>query len=236
MPGRNAGTGGRLPGDGRAATVLRLLAAAALAVVLATAAAAISSAHAAVPAAMALGPSEQADIARIESYLNSVTTVSSRFLQRSSTGQLAGGDFFLRRPGKMRIEYQPPVPVLIVADGRFLIYHDTQLQQVTYLPLGSTPAGILLAESISLSGAELTITEFDREPGALRVTVVRTRSPHEGSLTLVFSDSPLALRKWSVVDAQGTVTDVSLIDARFDEALDPDLFRFRDPRFFREWP
>jgi outer membrane lipoprotein-sorting protein len=193
-----------------------------------------TGAAAALPVALELGKAERADIARVEAYLNGVKTVRARFMQISSTGELAQGDFYLLRPGKMRIQYAPPVPILIVADGTWLIYYDRELEQVSYIPLNSTPAGILVADKISLLADDVTVTGFEHKAGMVRITLVRTDSPEEGSLTLVFSDQPLALRKWTVVDAQGVVTNVSLIDAHFDVPLDPKLFRFKNPKIFKE--
>jgi outer membrane lipoprotein-sorting protein len=177
-----------------------------------------------------LSAADRALVGRVEGYFNAVRTMRARFLQAASTGQTAEGSVVLQRPGRMRIEYDPPVPVLIVADGSWLIYHDRQLNQISYLPLGSTPAGILVGDKIDLDGGALTITDFNRAAGVIRLTVVRTASPADGSLTLVFSESPLELRQWRVVDAQGVATTVSLLEIVTGVRLDPELFRFVDPR------
>jgi outer membrane lipoprotein-sorting protein len=195
-----------------------------------------TGAAAATPAAIDFGNAERADLARVEAYLNGVKSIRARFMQISSTGELAEGDFYLLRPGKMRIEYRPPVPVLIVADGTWLIYYERELGQVSYIPLDSTPAGILVADKISLLDDAVTVTGFERDSSTVRVTLVRTESPEEGSLTLVFNDKPMALKKWTVVDAQGIVTNVSLVDASYDVPLDPNLFRFKNPKIFDEKP
>lgn len=186
---------------------------------------------AAPPPALLLGKSERAAIERIEAYLNRIKTVRAEFLQASSNGELAKGELYISRPGRLRIEYEPPVPILVVADGTFLIYNDRELNQVSYIPLGASPAGILLQDSISLSNGDLTVTGFERENGTFQVTLVRTNSPMEGSLTLVLTDTPLTLRKWAVTDAQGIVTNVSLVRAKFGTQLDPELFRFKNPKF-----
>ncbi len=185
---------------------------------------------AAQPAAVVLSAGDRADVARIERYFNSVRTLKARFLQIASTGQTAEGDVWLKRPGRMRIAYDPPVPILIVADGTWLIYNDRELGQVSYLPLGSTPAGILVEDEIQLDGGSLTITGFEHEAGVIRVSLVRTASPGDGSLTLVFADNPLQLRQWRVVDAQSVATTVSLSDIRTGVSLQPELFEFVDPR------
>jgi outer membrane lipoprotein-sorting protein len=185
---------------------------------------------AAPPQAARLSSADQALVGRIEAYFNGVRTMRARFLQSASTGQTAEGSVALQRPGRMRIEYDPPMPVLIVADGTWLIYHDRGLNQISYLPLGSTPAGILVEDRIDLDGGGLTIVDFARAAGVVRITVVRTQSPADGSLTLAFSESPLELKQWRVVDAQGVATTVSLFEIETGMKLDPELFRFIDPR------
>lgn len=191
---------------------------------------AVGPVWAAAPEPARLTAEQRALVGRIEAYFNGVRTMRARFLQAASTGQMAEGSVVLRRPGRMRIEYDPPVPILIVADGTWLIYHDQKLNQISYLPLGSTPAGILVEDEIDLDGGGLTITGFDRAAGVIRLTVVRTASPADGSLTLAFSESPLGLRQWRVVDAQGVATTVSLSEIETGVKLDPELFRFVDPR------
>lgn len=168
------------------------------------------------------------DVKRVEAYLNKLSTLKARFLQLSSNGAQAEGDVFVKRPGRMRIQYDPPMPVEIIATGTFLVYHDKDLEQVTWLGLDSTPAGILLDEHVSLSG-DVTVTGFERNANTLRVTVTKTDDPTMGSLTLVLSDKPLSLKKWTIVDAQGLLTTVALIDPRFGVPLSKDLFSFTNP-------
>lgn len=186
------------------------------------------------PRTARLSAEDRQQIARVERYLNDLRTVQSRFLQVSSNGQVAEGDFYLWRPGRLRIDYDPPVPVLIIANHGLLVYFDRELEQVSNVPINSTPAGILTRENLSFDDPELTITGFEHKDGMLRITIVQSDDPLEGSVTLVFSDDPIRLQKWSVVDAQGVTTEVSLLDTRFDVPLNPELFVFRDPRFYRD--
>jgi len=175
-----------------------------------------------------LSPEDRADIAKVEEYLNGIRTLRARFLQIADNGATAEGTLYLSRPGKLRLEYDPPVPILMVANGGFLIHYDKQLKSVTHLPINSTPAGLLVRERVQLSG-DVTVTRVERGPGSLRITVVQTRDPQAGRITLVFSERPFALSNWQVVDAQGNTTRVSLIDVQAGLSLDPALFRFTDP-------
>ncbi len=176
-----------------------------------------------------LNDADKSDILRIEAYLNNIKTMEARFLQVSSDGDYSEGDIYLSKPGKMRIEYDPPKPVLIVANGRSLAYFDKELEQVSYFSLEDTQAEILLKETISFSSEGLVVTRFERGPGVLRLTVIKGNDPLEGNLTLIFSDRPLGLKKWAVTDAQGIVTNVSLLGPRFGAPLDAKLFDFKPP-------
>jgi outer membrane lipoprotein-sorting protein len=185
-------------------------------------------AHAAKAPRGALSPEDRADVARVEQYLNGIRTLSARFMQVSDNGGTAAGMFYLSRPGKLRLEYDPPVPILLVTSGGFLVHYDRQLKAVTHLPIDSTPAGLLVREHIALSG-DVTVTNVERGPGSLRISLVQSKDPQAGRITLAFSERPFALSNWQVTDAQGNVTRVALIEPRTGVSLDPSLFRFSDP-------
>lgn len=185
---------------------------------------------AAEPPPFSLDKEQRTEVARIENYLNGIDTLRARFLQVSSEGSYAEGDFFLDRPGRLRIEYDPPVPVLIVTNRSLLTYYDKKLQQVSYISVDSSPAGILVSEKISfLSGKTVQVIGFERGSGTIRITLNRPSEPHEGTVTLVFADAPLVLKKWIVTDAQGVVTTVSLVKTQFGVPVEPALFEFHDP-------
>jgi outer membrane lipoprotein-sorting protein len=190
---------------------------------------AASPVAAAAPEAVALSARDQADVQRIEKTLGDIHTFEGRFQQFAADGAASAGKVYLSRPGRMRFEYDQPSPILLLADGKFVVYVDNKLKQVTYLPIGSTPAWFLLREKISLSDG-VTITKFEHAAGVIRVTLVQTKSPSDGSLTLVFGDSPLTLRQWTVIDQEGKATTVTLDDMHYGVSLDPKLFTFVDPR------
>lgn len=176
-----------------------------------------------------LSQADRDDISRIEAYLNRIRTMKARFLQVSSDGEYAEGDLYFSKPGKMRLDYDDPKPVVIVSDGVNLAYYDKELEQVSYFDLESTQASILLRENISFTTGGLIVTQFEKGPGVLRLTVIKESDPLEGNLTLIFSDRPLGLKKWRVTDAQGIVTNVSLLGPRFGMPLSPKLFNVEPP-------
>lgn len=179
---------------------------------------------------LTLTPQDRTDIARIEAYLNGLKTVKARFLQVAPDGSTSEGIAWIERPGRMRFQYDPPSPLLLVAGHGLVVFHDRLLQQTTNIPLGSTPLGLLLRDNLRLSG-DVTVTGLQRLPGQIQVTMVRTESPGDGSLTLVFADNPLALRQWSVVDAQRQETRVSLYNIELGGTFDQAMFTFINPKF-----
>jgi outer membrane lipoprotein-sorting protein len=173
---------------------------------------------------------DQADLARISAYLNGLRTLKARFNQEAPDGSISTGTAWMERPGRMRFQYDPPTPLLLVAGHGLFVFYDRQLQQTTNIPLGSTPLGILLRDNLSLSG-DVSVTAVEREPGLIQVTMLRSASPGDGTLTLVFSDPPLQLRQWVVVDAQRQVTRVSLFDVQTGGTFDQAMFTFINPKF-----
>ena len=186
-------------------------------------------AEAIVARALNLSKQDIADLVNIEKYLDELKTMKARFLQISSDGDYSEGTIYLSRPGRMRIEYDPPSPILIIADGSNLIYVDKEINQATAVFLSLTPADLILREKLSFSSRDVLLTGFHRSPGIIRVSLVKADDPLDGQITLVFSDMPLELRKWTVNDAQGVKTTVSLLGSRFAVHLDDSLFDYEMP-------
>jgi len=127
----------------------------------------------------------------------------------------------------MRFEYDLPSPILLLADRFYVYFVDKELAQMSKVGLKSTPAWLLLRDPITFD--DLVVTRFERGANTLRFTVVERNDPDIGSLTMVFSDRPLALRQWSIVDQQRKTITVSLYNEQFNIALDPKLFVYQDP-------
>jgi outer membrane lipoprotein-sorting protein len=181
------------------------------------------------PPSAALTAQDQADIARVEAYLNGLRTLRSRFLQVAPDGGITEGNAWIERPGRMRFEYDPPSPLLLVAGHGGGLFYDKVLKQVTHFPLSSTPLGILLSDNLRLAG-DVTVSGVERLPGQLHVTLFRTRSPGDGRLTLVFADNPLSLRQWTITDPQERETSVTLFNVTLGGRFDQKLFDTADPR------
>ena len=176
------------------------------------------------PQTVGISPAQHTDIFRAERYLNGIRTLQARFSQTDNQGGSASGTLYLSRPGRLRFEYDPPSPVLLVANGRYLVYQDRELEQTSHIRLSETPFGVLLADEVSLRDAGVMVTAARHEAGLLHITLVRPDEVEAGSLTLAFSESPLQLREWTTVDPQGTVVHVALLASQRGISLDARLF------------
>ena len=175
-------------------------------------------------------PQDQADIAAIEHYLNSIHTMQARFLQVDNNGNTIGGNVWMQRPGRMRFEYDPPDRMLLVAGHGLLVYYDPAVRQTTNLFLSSTPLGLLLQDNLKLAGP-VTVTGIARATGQIQITLVRTSNPSGGTITLIFATDPLTLRSWVIRDAQGRSTQISLYDMKFGGTFPQSMFTFVGPQF-----
>ena len=103
---------------------------------------------------------DTAQVIKAEKYLNSITGLSGNFNQVAN-GKTEKGDFSMLRPGKVRLDYNS-LPVQLISDGQDLYFFDKSLDQITTVPLTSTPAGILVRKNIDLRNADITVSDTEQ--------------------------------------------------------------------------
>ena len=175
---------------------------------------------------------DHAEIKRIERYLNDIKTLKSSFIQISSNGKRLDGDIFISRPGRLRVQYEPSSPVLLVANGSLLTYVDWELEEINYIPITETPLRALIAPRIELDKF-FKLGELERGLGTLSITLYNSEDESAGSFKMLFADKPLQLKQWFLKDATGTSIKISLLDVERDVELNDDLF-IVDPFLFEK--
>ncbi|MFL5239284.1 MAG: LolA family protein [Rhizomicrobium sp.] len=166
---------------------------------------------------------DTADLNRLSDALNAIRSLKGEFVQLDPNGAMEQGEVYIQKPGKMRFEYKPPSTVLVVSDGMNVAVFNKKLNTKDRYPLSTTPLNILLSDHVNLKGSS-SVIGIDRKPGEI---VVRARSNDRrvtGNITIVFSDPDLALKQWTVVDAQGLATTVTLRNVQTGVAIAPELF------------
>ena len=170
----------------------------------------------------------QTGVPEIEQYINSLRTLQARFVQSNPNGSTIQGTLYVRRPGRMRFEYDKPSQLKVVADGTQVTLWDPATRDFGQWPIGWTAASFLVREPFRLSG-DLTVESLQRTGNGLQLTVVQTRKPQEGKILVRLAESPLALRGWTIIDNRGNKVDVSLVDVRSGMQLADSLFKYDGP-------
>lgn len=167
-------------------------------------------------------------LANANAALNRLDTAKGKFTQVDYSGNFSTGEFYLNRPGRLRFEYDAPVPLLIVSDGTMLSVQDRDLDTIDSVPLVSTPLNLLLRPNTDLA-AHANILSIGKKGGLVAIRVSDKSGEAEGELELFFDPETYELKQWESIDANGAVTTVQLIDTQVGATVSPKLFRIEDP-------
>ena len=180
----------------------------------------------------ALNAKDAADLSKISAYLNAITSIQASFVQVGPNGELDQGMVYARKPGRLRFEYAPPSPYLIVSDGVTIAVANSKLRTVDRYPLVENPLNIILRDNIDLT-TDKRITAIERQTGTLRITATEKSGPLKGAVTLIFAYPAVELRQWIITDAQGLQTMIALKNTKTEVVLPPELFVLKDVDKFR---
>ncbi|MBN8483990.1 MAG: outer membrane lipoprotein carrier protein LolA [Sphingomonadales bacterium] len=193
----------------------------------------VSAPHAFGPAAPAAAQAQSGDLAQAVAALRGISTLKADFVQIDRAGKRLKGVMTLKRPGRVRFQYEKGVPFLIVGDGRALTFVDYQVRQVQRWPIGNTPLGALLdpKRDVMKYGKLQPVSS----PNIVSVEVRDKAHPEFGTITLVFVRKPsapggLELTSWAALDSQNNLTRVNLSNHQYGLAVADSTFRFNDPR------
>jgi outer membrane lipoprotein-sorting protein len=174
--------------------------------------------------AAALPVQAQIGVPEVEKYFNSIRTLKARFVQSNPNGSINQGTLYVRRPGRMRFEYDPPSQLKIVADGFQVTMWDPATKDFGQWPIGWTAASFLVKDPLSLSG-DLRVEKIDRVNGLLEVTMSQAKKPQDGKVVVRFAENPMQLRGWTIIDNRRTQVTVSLTEMQTGLQLADSLFK-----------
>ena len=167
------------------------------------------------------------DLARIDASLNNTSSFSGKFTQFGADGGTSTGAIFIRRPGKLRFEYDAPNPLLVVSDGVTLAQQDRRLETTDRVPLSATPLNYFLKENVNLA-QDTEVVGLVKDENLIWVTARDGSGEIDGDITLVFDAKTLAMQGWEIRDSFGGVTRIRLHDLSYNERIDPRNFILRD--------
>ena len=182
--------------------------------------------------AVAAAPQNKNLVGRIETYINKIEHMQGRFSQQGPGNLTARGQFWLRRPWKMRFAYAAPNQSLIIADGQWLAIQNTPSTPAQRYPLGATPARFILAPNLRLK-QEAKITGITQKRGKIHIWLASRDDNLPGRIQLRFRQNPIALEGWTIIDAQGMTTKISLTDVQRGIRASNRLFFVEDSQHFK---
>ncbi len=173
------------------------------------------------------------DLALVQAHLAAAETMTADFSQTDRNGKTLLGVLTLKKPGKIRFQYEKGVPILVVSDGKSLWFLDYSVGQKQRWPIGNSPLGVLLDPSRDATRFAKVIPGFD--PRIVSVEASDPKHPEYGRITLVFARSPgspggLMMQGWVALDAQNNRTTVRLSNQQFNASISDRSFQFNDPR------
>lgn len=159
----------------------------------------------------------------ISRYLNNLKTAEGTFTQINDDGTISTGTIFLKRPGKVRFEYNLPDQALVLAGGGTVAVIDKKVKTAEQYPLSRTPLSIILAENVNLGQANM-VTGHSSDGTSTTVTAQDPEHPEYGNIQLVFTGNPIELRQWKINDDAGSTTTVILGELKKGGTLSNRMF------------
>jgi outer membrane lipoprotein-sorting protein len=178
-----------------------------------------------------LSPADRDELDALSAYWNGIATLKGGFVQIAPSGDVSEGQFYLSKPGRLRFEYKPPVPTLLVADGHTVAVANRRLNTVDRYPLFETPLGLILDKTIDIRHSPQFVG-IEHQQGSVIVKMRGNQAHTRANISLVFSEPNYELLQWTVLDDQGLATTVALRDVQPGAVLAPSLFVLPDKNPF----
>lgn len=167
---------------------------------------------------------DQILLKRIQNYLNKIGSLKADFAETNAEGKTQHGVFFLSRPGKLRWQYHPPTPILLIINGTHASYYDYELDQMSHMTLDSSLLSVLTRRKIDLTGSDLQVEHLTNIAGMIRLKLSYKGHPEHGKMTLIFQESPFMLQSLEFTDEIGNTSWIALQNILMNINLQKDLF------------
>lgn len=162
-------------------------------------------------------------LATLSAYLNGLTTAQAKFTQVNSDGSLSTGTIYIRRPGRVRFEYNTDKTLVLASGGTVAVFDPKSNQPPQQYPLSRTPLNLILAANVDLGRSNMVVGHTSDDK-ATTVVAQDPDHPDYGSISLVFTANPTELRQWTVTDDSGSKTVVILQNLQTGVDLPASLF------------
>jgi outer membrane lipoprotein-sorting protein len=185
---------------------------------------------------------EMAKIKKAEDYINNITTMTANFTQISPYSKvgadnisISDGKVYLSRPGNALWEYSNPVKQVIHINNHKLIYHDKELEQVSYIDLDEGLSSFLTAEHVNFFNGKFKVVSFNEDKTGFNVVLQDDKGKDSDfikneQLKLTFIEQPFELHRFNFKDVRGYVTTVEFNNLVLGASIDKKKFVFKNPK------
>ena len=188
----------------------------------------LAASQAATTPDVGFSPEQIAAVKSLGSYFNAIHDIKGEFTQVGPQGNVSTGVFYISKPGRMRFEYAPPNPFIVVSDGTWVTIKNNARNMADQYPLSATPLRLVLADRIDLMH-EADIKSVNVQDGLTTVVLEDKDGLVPGQLVLVYDNKRKELQSWVIVDGQGRRTTISLENIEAANHPDPKLFAVSVP-------
>jgi len=166
---------------------------------------------------------------RILNYLESFSSLSSKFIQINNNGEILSGKIFVSRPGKFRIEYEQ-IPLVLISDSKRLASVNKDLKSINFHSKNENPLAILLFKKLDMK--KVKILKLVENENTLLITISNTNFKDQGVVEILFETKPFKMKKWTVFKTDRTKTEVFFDNLLLNQDLPSKLFNIEleDPR------
>lgn len=168
-----------------------------------------------------------ASLDAISNYLDTLKSVQADFVQYNADGSQQTGTMYLKRPGKVRFEYDGEnAPLVVIGGGQVAVFDPLSNEPPFRFPLSTTPLDTILGRDVDLASSGLTTHLL--ESGEF--TILNVQDPkfaEYGYVSLVLETNPVKLRQWVVIDGAGQQTAIALSGMDMNARLNGALFNIR---------
>lgn len=169
-------------------------------------------------------PIDEKLLKSLQKYLNAINTLQADFSESTVEGKVQQGVFYLQRPGKLRWQYHPPSPILLIINGDNASYYDYELDQMSHMKLDSSLLSVLTRKKIEFKGGDLIVEELTHIAGMIRLKLSYKGHPEHGKMTMIFQNKPMILTSLELMDELGNTTWVSFQNMKINNPIDKTLF------------
>ena len=167
------------------------------------------------------------ELLEIEDYFNSIRTLRSNFVQESDSSLISTGTFFLKKPGKFRFSYDPPIELEVVSHIQAVLIFDPRNNKtgpLTY-PISGSPFKFLLQDKFEINTKSFTKISTDEDMLFIKL---KMGNGEKNNLILKFNKNPIKLKGWELENNFGEVTKVILSNSRVNEYVSDQIFNLDD--------